>query len=190
MAWPRNFLEPNMPNLASSWKPKRLQNRGRYMKNRCWKTTRFLHRFLKGSDFVLGRFLVGFLDQKYGPIAKRWLVWKINKSMAGRMKFEVRLLQQATKNQQKSMKNRMFLGTSILHGFWVGFGSVLGSQNLWFSRFFREKMEAKNKMIFGRLKNRILRPQEQIADEVRRSVRTRGKEYKDGGRPICQESEA
>ena len=46
-------------------------------------------------------------------------------------------------------------------------------------------MEAKNKMIFGRLKNRILRPQEQIADEVRRSVRTWGKEQKDGGgRPL------
>ena len=45
-------------------------------------------------------------------------------------------------------------------------------------------MEAKNKMIFGRLKNRILRPQEQIADEVRRYVRVRGKEKKDGGRPM------
>ena len=42
-------------------------------------------------------------------------------------------------------------------------------------------MEAKNKMIFGRLKNRILRPQEQIADEVRRSVRVRGKEHRMGG---------
>ena len=51
-------------------------------------------------------------------------------------------------------------------------------------------MEAKNKMIFGRLKNRILRPQEQIADEVRRYVRVRGKEQKDGGRPLSQESEA
>ena len=51
-------------------------------------------------------------------------------------------------------------------------------------------MEAKNKMIFGRQKNRILRPQEQIADEVRRSVRVRGKEQKDGGRPLSQESEA
>ena len=38
-------------------------------------------------------------------------------------------------------------------------------------------MEAKIKMIFGRLKNRILRPQEQIADEVRRYVRVRGKEH-------------
>ena len=51
-------------------------------------------------------------------------------------------------------------------------------------------MEGKNKMIFGRLKNRILRPQEQIADEARRSVRVRGKEQKDGGRKLGQESEA
>ena len=45
-------------------------------------------------------------------------------------------------------------------------------------------MEAKNKMIFGRPKNRILRPQNKIADEVRRSVRVRGKEQKDGGRHL------
>ena len=44
-------------------------------------------------------------------------------------------------------------------------------------------MEAKKMMIFGRPKNRILRPQEQIAGEVRRYVRVRGKEQKDGGRP-------
>ena len=84
----------------------------------------------------------------------------------------------------------MFCGTSILKALRTVFGRVLGGQNPRFSHFFREKMEAKNKMIFGRQKNRILRPQKQIADEVRRSVRTRGKEYKDGGRPICQESEA
>ena len=72
----------------------------------------------------------------------------------------------------------------------MDFGRVLGSQNHRFSQFFREKMEAKNEMIFGRLKNRILRPQEQIADEVRRYVRVRGKEQKDGGRPLSQESEA
>ena len=49
-------------------------------------------------------------------------------------------------------------------------------------------MEAKNKMIFGRLKNRILRPQEQIADEVRRYVRVRGKEHRMGGRHFRKES--
>ena len=70
----------------------------------------------------------------------------------------------------------------------MDFGTVLGM--FWeakihdFRDFFEKKMEAKNKMIFGRLKNRILRPQEQIADEVRRSVRVRGKEQKDGGRPL------
>ena len=37
------------------------------------------------------------------------------------------------------------------------------AQNLRFSQIFREKMEAKNKMIFGRLKNRILRPQNGIS---------------------------
>ena len=69
----------------------------------------------------------------------------------------------------------------------MDFGTVLGA--FWeakiidFRDFFK-KMEAKNKMIFGRQKNRILRPQKQIADEVRRSVRVRGKEQKDGGRPL------
>ena len=72
----------------------------------------------------------------------------------------------------------------------MDFGRVLDGQNPSFLHFFREKMEAKNKMIFGWLKNRILRPQEQIADEVQHPVRVRGKEYKDGGRPLSQESEA
>ena len=33
------------------------------------------------------------------------------------------------KIEQKSMKNRMFFGTSILSGFWEGFGRGLGGQN-------------------------------------------------------------
>ena len=46
--------------------------------------------------------------------------------MRGRMKFEVRLLQQATKNQQKIIENRMFFGTSISEAFYEDFGMVLG----------------------------------------------------------------
>ena len=84
----------------------------------------------------------------------------------------------------------MFFGTSILKAFWEDFGRVLGGQNPQFSQFFREKTEAKNKKKFGRVKNRILRPQEQIAGEVRRYVRVRGKEQKDGGRPWSPKSEA
>ena len=69
----------------------------------------------------------------------------------------------------------------------MDFGSVL--RTFWeakiydFRDFFEKKMETKNKMIFGGLKDRILKPQKQIADEARRSVWVRGKEQKDGGRP-------
>ena len=35
------------------------------------------------------------------------------------------------------MKKCMFLGTSILSGFWKGFGRVLGGQSPLFSNFFR-----------------------------------------------------
>ena len=41
-------------------------------------------------------------------------------------------------------------------------------------------MQAKNEMNFGRQKNRILKPQKQTADEVRRYVRVRGKEHRMG----------
>ena len=51
-------------------------------------------------------------------------------------------------------------------------------------------MQAKNEMNFGRQKNRILRPQNQTADEVRRSVRVRGKEHRMGGRHFRKESRA
>ena len=84
----------------------------------------------------------------------------------------------------------MFFGTSILKAFWQDFGRVLGAPNPQFSQFFREKTEAKNKKKFGRVKNRILRPPEQIADEARRYVRVRGKEQKDGGRPLWLDLEA
>ena len=77
----------------------------------------------------------------------------------------------------------MFFGTSILKAFWEGLGMVLGGQNPCFSHFFREKMEAKSKMILGRLKNRILRPKKKFIPNFWRSVRVRGKEQKDGGRP-------
>ena len=51
-------------------------------------------------------------------------------------------------------------------------------------------MEAKNMMIFGRLKHRILRSQEQTADEVRRYVRVRGKELRMGGKHLRKDLEA
>ena len=69
----------------------------------------------------------------------------------------------------------------------MDFGRVLGG--FWEAkindfRCFFEKTEAKNKNIFGRQKIGILRPQKQTADEVRRSVRVRGKEHRMGERSI------
>ena len=56
--------------------------------------------------------------------------------------------------EQKSMKNRMFFGTSILKGFWKGFGRVLGSQNPRFSHIFRCFFDVIFQARFGRRKNR------------------------------------
>ena len=42
-----------------------------------------------------------------------------------------------TKFMQKSMKNRMFFGTSILRGFCTRFGKIVEGQNPRFSHFFR-----------------------------------------------------
>ena len=41
--------------------PKPVEIEAETRKNRCQKTTRFRHRFWKGSDLVLDGFLVGFL---------------------------------------------------------------------------------------------------------------------------------
>ena len=86
-------------------------------------------------------------------------------------------------NKQKIDEKMQVLRDIDFEGILDGFRKGFGRPKFMIFAFFREKMEAKNKMIFGRLKNRILRPQKQIADEVRRSVRVRGKEQKDGGRP-------
>ena len=75
---------------------------------------------------------------------------------------------------------------SILYGFWEGFGKP---KSMIFA-IFSKKNGATNKMIFGRLKNRILRPQRQTADEARRSVRVRGKEHRMGEMTLRHESEA
>ena len=52
------------------------------------------------------------------------------------------------------MKNRMFFGTSILDGFWEGFGRGLGGQNPQISHFFRCFFDVIFQARFGRRKNR------------------------------------
>ena len=88
---------------------------------------------------------------------------------------------------QKSLKNLLFFGTSSVMPFGMDCGRVLGIPNRCYF-YFCLKMEAKNEKNFAQPEDRILRPQEQIADEVRRSVRVWGKEHRMGGRPFRKDS--
>ena len=76
--------------------------------------------------------------------------------------FKKLKIEKKKKIEQKSMKNRMFFGTSILKGFWRGFGRVLGGRNPRFSHFFRHFFEAKFRMQFGSAKNRKKRRQNDL----------------------------
>ena len=51
--------------------------------------------------------------------------------------FKKSKIEHMKKIEPKSMKNRMFFGTSILIGFWEGFGKGLGHQNPRFLHIFR-----------------------------------------------------
>ena len=56
------------------------------------------------------------------------------------------------------MNNCMIFGTSILEGFWTGFGRVFGDQNPGFSHFCRCFFEVIFEARFGRAKSRPKRP--------------------------------
>ena len=62
--------------------------------------------------------------------------------------------QKKRKIAQKSMKNCMFFGTSILRASWHDFERVLGGQNRRFSHFFRCFFEVVFEARSGRAKNR------------------------------------
>ena len=67
----QSFSKPFWSNLASSWRPKRLQNQFQTWKIWCWKIIHFRHPFLKGSVIVLERFLVGLLAEKFMKIISK-----------------------------------------------------------------------------------------------------------------------
>ena len=59
---------------------------------------------------------------------------------------------------ENALKNRVFFGISILKGFWVDFGRVLGGRNPGFSYFFGCFFEVIFEARLGRAKNRPKRP--------------------------------
>ena len=146
-----------LPAARRTWlhlgSPRPSEIEAKTRKNRCWKTTRFWDRFCKGSDIVFQGFLVGLLD----PKSMQKATWRKTSETHFVLQKPIRnrcwLLQQAAKIEQKSVKNRMFFGTSILKGFWARFGRGLGSQNHWFSHFFRCFFEVIFEARFGSQKN-------------------------------------
>ena len=48
-------------------------------RNRCWKTSSFQHRYLKGSDVVFEAFLVGFSIRKCTPKTRNLILVKTSK---------------------------------------------------------------------------------------------------------------
>ena len=69
--------------------------------------------------------------------------------------------------KQKSMKNRMFVGTSISETFWNDFDSVLGGPKPQFSHFFLCFFDVIFELRFGRRKNREKSPKTSFAARLK-----------------------
>ena len=86
--------------------------------------------------------------------------------------------------EQKLLKNRMFVGTSISEAFWEDFGKVLGGQNPRFSHFFRCFFEVNFEVRFGRAKNRPKRPNKAEVAKIWTWIpvvpRLLGRDYREG----------
>ena len=100
-------------------------------KNRCWKTSHFRHRFLEGSDLILERFLVGFLDllRPLAHVCRKWS--DVNKTSVLVVRKRHRHFCDIGDFKPKSMKKRLFLRTSI----WEVFGERFGTIVRWFFVF-------------------------------------------------------
>ena len=133
----RNFLRPKEPtwlHLGGS-RPSKIEAKTR--KNRCWKTTHFWHRFLKGSDLILERFLESFWNPSStsAHVCRKWS--DVNKTPVLVVRKRHRHFCDISNFKEKSLKKCIFFGTSILEGFWQSFGRRFGGQNPRFSHFFR-----------------------------------------------------
>ena len=65
-----------MANLAPSWRPKRLQNRGRNLKKSMLKNDAFLTSILKGFRLRFGRVFGRFFQRKFVEKCKNTLLAK------------------------------------------------------------------------------------------------------------------
>ena len=104
-------------NLAPTWKPKRLQNRGRNLKKSMLKNNTFLASIFKGFGPRFGRVFGRFLGCKTAPKAKKHFFKKRYKTLAMCTRFKVLPFENLWKNGRKLTKNVLFLQAR----FWLDF---------------------------------------------------------------------
>ena len=137
------FFEAIRANLAPSWRPKTLQNRGRNPKKSMLKNNTFsasiLEGFGDGFGRVFGRFLASKMlansDLKKSVREPFWLVKTNTESMSA-------LLRQKVFRAKINEKSHVFWNLDfkwILKGFWEGFGRPKSSIFALFSMFFRSR---------------------------------------------------
>ena len=125
----RSFLRPKWPTWLHLGGPRPSQIEAKTSKNRCWKSTRFRHRFLKGLDLVLEGFLDDFWKEKCTKFAqtcfsrkpeKHWFSLRGNWYFQG---FDAWKYQRFGQQWHKklSLLWNIDLGW-IFEGFWDGFG--------------------------------------------------------------------
>ena len=105
-------------------------------KIRCWKTSSFQHRFLKGSDVVFEAFLVGFSIRKCMPKTRNLILVKTSKIVIFLWaNHDFQEIEDTEKNQIRTkIDGKLYVFWNfdfkrILDAFWDGFGKALGGQN-------------------------------------------------------------
>ena len=113
-----------------TWRPKTLQNRGQNLKKWRSKNNMFADSILSWFRGGFGEVFERFFVCKNDPNRKTWNIENPYKTLAVRTEFQYRRIKKRRKINAEFDKNGMFFLASILDGFEVGFGRVLGGRNL------------------------------------------------------------
>ena len=135
-----------MPNLAPTWRPKRLQNRGRNPEKSTSKKTRFLESILEGFGLHFGRIFWWFFEANAELILNcesKLRTLKIVIFLRKNAYFQETRESDNAKFISKMREKSMFFGAFDFGGVLRGFGEGFGSQKTMifaiFAMFFRSK---------------------------------------------------
>ena len=146
-----------MANLAPTWRPKRLPNRGQKPKKSKLKNKSFLASIFKGSRPRFGRVFGRFFGPKMHGNSKNTILAKTLKIVLPSRRnwyfqgFEAWSFERCFR---KCAQKSCVFWSLHLEGFWGGFWESFGRPKPSIFAFFRHFFEANFKAFFGRLKNR------------------------------------